>query len=376
MVGQVAVSLVLLVAAGLFARALQRAVSIDPGFDPRGVVAAGVYLGPHGYDEERGEELFRRLMDGVRALPGVEAASLASLIPLSGDADMTRVSAAGSGAEPVRTGVAAVDGEWFRTMRIPLASGRTFTAADRDGAPRVVVINETLARRLWPGQNPIGRRIDRGDFEAEVVGVARDARYESLREEQQAYLYFPFAQNYQGQMVLHVRTASAPAATIEAIRRELRALDPDVPLGGAGPLSQTIGAATAPQRIAATLIGLFGVLGLVLAAVGVYGVLAFSVSQRTREIGVRMALGASAASVLRMVVRQGLMLCAVGVGLGLALAFAGTRVLASLLYGVSATDLATFVAVPLLVAAAALLASWLPARRATRVDPITALRAE
>ncbi|HEX8696358.1 MAG TPA: ABC transporter permease [Longimicrobium sp.] len=375
-VGQLAMSLLLLLSAGLFVRALQRALAVDTGFDPDGVVVASLDLGAHGYDAERGQRLQRELLERVRATPGVLAAGLATMVPLSGEWDETRVRPA-EGGDTAAAGFNAVDGEYFRTLGIPLLAGRTFTDRDRTGAPPVVVINRTLGERLWPGRSPVGQRMQANGMEAEVVGVVPDGKYESIREEPRAFLYVPAGQVYSERVTLHVRAApGAEGAALGALRRELRALDPDLPLGAPMPMAAMTGAALVPQRIAAWLIGLFGVVGLVLAAVGVYGLLAYSVSQRTREIGVRMALGAERAAVLRLVLGQGAALVAAGVAVGLAGALAASRVLAGMLYGLSATDPLTFVAVPLLVAAAGLLASWLPARRATRVDPLVALRAD
>ena len=380
-VGQLAMSMLLLVTAGLFARALQSALSIDPGFRPDGVLVGEVRLAPHGYDEARGAEAFRQLLERVRARPEVRAATLASLVPVAGESERTRVRRAedapaeGDGGG-VSVGVNTVDDDYFRTMEVRLLAGRAFSPADRPGSPPVAVVNETLARRLWPGESPVGRRLTSGGRTVEVVGVARDGRYEELREDPLPYVYFPFSQNHQAAMTLHVRHDGAPAAALAAVRAELRAVDPDVPLAGAMPMAARIGVTLVPQRIAAVLVGGFGAAGLLLAAVGMYGVLAYTVSQRTREIGVRMALGAGAGAVLRMVVRQGLLLCALGVAIGLGAALLAARAIRGMLFGLSAADPATFVAVPLLVGLAALLASWLPARRAARVDPVVALRAE
>jgi predicted permease len=379
-VGQLAMSLLLLVTAGLFARALQGALSIDPGFRPRGVAVGEVRLRPHGYDEARGAELYRQLLERLRARPGVRAATLASVLPLSGNFDATQVWAAGGPSDPaarVRTGFAVVEGGYFGALSVPLRAGRVFGDEDRSGAPLVAVVNETLARRLWPGENAVGKRLDGGrDGEVEVVGVVADGKYQSLRDAPEPYMYLPFGQSYQGTMTVVVRHDGPAAPVLAAMHAELRALDASVPLARALPMEVVVGESLTPQRMAAAMVGAFGTVGLLLAAVGVYGVLAYQVSQRTREIGVRMALGAGRASVLRLVLRQGMGLAVVGIGIGLALALAASRALAGMLYGLSATDPATFVAVPLLVCAAAFLASWLPARRATRVDPLVALRAE
>jgi predicted permease len=382
-VAQLAMSLLLLVAAGLFVQALRSALDTELGFDPDGVVVADLNLRAQGLDEARGEALRRRAVERISALPGVEAVGAATFAPVSGNvtsADVDTPERPAPPPEPGRSPAGAdyttVDEGYFRALRIPLAAGRGFTAADREGAPPVVVVNQTLARRFWPGENPLGKRLRVMGEAREVVGVARDAKYQRLDEEPTAFFYLPMAQEATERMTLFVRARTEPGPTLAAVRREMAALDPDVPLQQAMPFSALVGLSLFPQRLAALLVGAFGLLGLALAAVGIYGVLAFHVGQRTQEIGVRLALGAAAGDVVRMVLRQGAVLVAAGVGLGMAAALAATRLLAGLLHGVSATDPATFLAVPLLLAVVALLACWLPARRAARVDPMTALRME
>ncbi|HEX2189802.1 MAG TPA: ADOP family duplicated permease, partial [Longimicrobiaceae bacterium] len=377
---QIAMSLLLLVTAGLFVRTLQSALAVDPGFDADGVAVAQVSLTPHGYDEAGARELYGRLLDRLAAAPEVESAGLAQFAPMSGNVISTTVElpARPGGAEGATTTVdlGIVDPGYFGALRIPLVAGRGFTAADREGATPAAVVNQTLAARFWPGQSPIGRQIRVNGVSREVVGVARDGKYERYGEEEVAYAYLPFAQVGGTEMTVHVRARGEPAAALAALRRELRALDPDVALGLPSGLAALIDLSLFPQRVAATLIGAFGLLGLLLAAVGLYGVLAYHVAQRTREIGVRMALGARAADVVRMVARQGLALVGAGIAAGLLLALAATRLLAGFLYGVGASDPATFAGVTLLLAAVALPAAYLPARRATRVDPMIALRSE
>ncbi|HEV2736269.1 MAG TPA: ABC transporter permease, partial [Longimicrobiaceae bacterium] len=382
-VAQLAMSLLLLVTAGLFVQALRSALATDLGFDPDGVVVADLNLRAQGFDDARSAAFHRRVVERIAALPGVETVGAAQFAPMSGNTMSVDVEtperpnpAPAPGRTPMNAAYTVVDPGYFRALRIPLVAGRGFTASDREDAPPVVVVNQTLARRFWPGQNPVGRRLRVFREEHEVVGVARDGKYQALDQEPTSFLYLPLAQAGADRMTLFVRARTEPGRTLAAVRREVAALDPDVPMQQAMPFSALVGMSLFPQRLAATLIGAFGLLGLALAAVGIYGVLSFHVGQRTQEIGVRLALGAAAGDVVRMVLRQGLRLVAVGVALGLAAALAATRLLTGLLHGVSATDPATFLAVPALLAAVALLASWLPARRAARVDPMTALRTD
>jgi predicted permease len=394
-VGQIAISLVLLVAAALCVKSLRNAARIETGFDPDNVWVASVDLGLQGYDEARGRELLRRLKDRVASEPGVEAVGLARSVQLSGLQFGNRVSIEGheppAGRPPPNVFSNSVDEDYMRALRVPLLAGRGVTAADDERAPRVVVINETMANRYFGGAAAaVGRHFKvlgtprpgdsapRPDADVEVVGVARDGRYYTLGEEPQSYMYLPAAQDYSGMAALHVRVArGADAPSIVAsLRREARTLDPNLPLVNVQPMTEAVGFSLIPLRLAASVVGGLGLVGLMLAALGVYGVVAYSVGGRTREIGIRVALGAQAADILRLVMRQGFVLVALGLALGLAGALALTRFLASLLYGVSTSDPYAFTAGALLLACAALLASYLPARRATRVDPTVALRHE
>lgn len=379
---QLAVSLLLLVAAGLFGRTLQNALAVETGFDPDNVVVGRIDLGAHGYAEEGGRAFYDRLLERLESRPEIVAVGMAVYPPMSGNVNRTMVVPMddGGGRPDSDAGIAVdyqmVDEEYFETLRVPLLAGRTFTAADRAGAPPVLIVNQTLAERVWPGQSPLGRRLAMGDEEREVVGVVAAGKYESYRDEDVVFMYFPFGQRYSGTMTVHARARAEPGAAIRAMRLELAALDPDIALEDAEPLSNTMAFFLFPQRMAGGLIGVFGLLGLLLAAIGIYGILAYHVAQRTREIGIRMALGARRPDVVRLVVRGGLTLVSIGLAVGLAAAFAATRLLQSLLYGVTPTDPMTFIGVPLLLVLVALLASYLPARRATRVDPMVALRYE
>jgi macrolide transport system ATP-binding/permease protein len=374
-VAQIALSLVLLISAGLCVRTLQNLQAVDLGFEAENVVTAKLDLGRQNYSEAQGREFYRRLLERVQSLPGVQAASLAIHVPLS---------KSGWG------GYAAVDNQppfdipyhvvtpgYLDTMGIPLLAGRQFTEQDDTRSARVAIINETFARQVWPNENPVGRLFRKGDQTdptIEVIGVARDAIDWSLEDDAQRAAYFPLAQHYKDDMTLHLRAATKPELLIAAVRQEIRALDPKLPTYDVKTLEQYRRDYLFVKRFQAALIGGFGLLAIALASVGLYGALSYSVAQRTQEIGVRMALGARTGEVLRLVVGQGVRLIAIGVILGLAGALAAARVLKSLLYGVSLTDPLTFVGIPLLLLVVALLACWIPARRATKVDPLVALR--
>jgi predicted permease len=367
----------LLVAAGLFLRALQSGLGVDPGFDPEGVLVATTNVEPHGYDEARGREFYRQLVERVQALPGVESVALARVILASGTGNANDVRALQPGQTDGQQSYAYhnwVTPAYFNTMRVPMIAGRALHDDDRAGAQDVVVINQTLARRLWPEQNPLGKRLRAFGKELEVVGVARDGKYMQMGEDPRPFLFHSFAQNYYGRMTLHVRTRGVDV--LPQIREQVRALDPNVAVERAGPLPVVVGISLLPQRLGSALVGIFGLLGLLLAALGVYGVLAFQVAQRTREIGIRLALGATVRGVRILVLRQGTRLAVTGAALGLLVSAAATRYLRAFLFGVSPLDLATFLAVPVTLLVVALLASYIPARRATRVTPLEALRAE
>ena len=372
---QIAFAMVLLITAGLFVRGLQRGLSIDPGFDPDGVVVGTINLEPHGIDEQAGQVLQAELLRRVRALPEVTSASLARITLLTGNSHSNDVSTLEPDTVQLTSGINYVDTAYFRTMGIELASGRGFGPGDVQGAPGVVIINETLARRLWPGRNPLGQRLRRGE-EYEVIGVARDGKYVMIGEPQAPFMFFAAAQHYSPTMTLHVRSRGNEARLIGSIREELRAVHPDVALELAMPLPQMMGFTLLPQKLGAGLIGAFGILGLILATAGVYGVMSYQVAQRTREFGIRIALGARARDVGRMVLRSGLALSLGGALVGTAMAVAVTRLLRGMLFGLSPLDPVTFGAVAATLVLVAVLASWIPARRAVRVDPTMSLRAE
>ena len=382
-IAQLALSLVLLVGAGLFIRTLLALYGIDPGFETRRVLVATVDAGLQGYDEARGRRLFADLEERVRALPGVQHAAMAYMLPLGGGGWDTRIFAAEAKPVPgdpgLKTDVNAVTPSYFETLGMRLLAGRGFTSADRDGSPAVAVINEVVAASLWPGKDPIGRRfrVGHSDDVLEVVGLVRTARYRSLIEAPRPFYYRPFAQVYRPSMTLHVRTASDdPYSVLQSVRRALGELDRDIPLSRERTLAERLDGSLGPQRTAALLVAVYGILALLLAAIGLYGSMAYAVSRRTREMGVRIALGARTAEVLRHVLAQALRVALAGATIGLVASVPATRFLKAQLYGVDAIDPATLIVVSAILAAVSLAAAFPPARRATRVDPVIALRSD
>jgi putative ABC transport system permease protein len=379
---QIALSILLLVGAGLFLRALQRAWSIDPGFDPDGVMVATLDLSLHGYEGTASERFLQQLLERARAVPGVEAASLATSTPFGARAGGLAITPEGVELPPGPPFIFAsfnfIAPEYFRTLHIPLLHGRALDEGHGRGE-RVAVINRAMAETFWPGQDAIGKILDGGENPLRVVGVVGDVRAEALDAEPQPMMYLPlFGGDSHGAMevVLHLRTGSNPAAALAALRAEVRSMDPSLPPLAFSPLNELIGMSLLPQRIGALLVGGFGLFGLLLVALGLYGVLAYSAARRTREVGLRIALGARRGEVVRLILREGASITGLGLALGLLAAAAGTRMLSGLLYGVNPLDPATYAAVAALLATVALLAGYLPARRAARVDPTVALRAE
>jgi predicted permease len=378
---QVMLSVVLLVGSGLFIRALQRASSIDPGFNAERALTVPINLGLLRYGEIEGQGFYRDLLEKVRTQPGVEQATLVRFPQLGLSFAQYQIFPEGSSetTEGISVGFNVIGPNFFKTMGTPLLRGREFTEADRKGAPGTVVINETLAARLWPGEDALGRRISLSGSEGpflEVVGVARDSKYRSLGETPRPYVYQPLLQSYDPNMTLVVRTMGEPRAITPVVREQIRALEPNLPIADVKTFRDQLELSLFPSRIAAWTLGGFGLLALLLAAIGIYGVVSYAAAQRTREIGVRMALGAKQRDVLGLVLWDGAIATGVGLAVGLLLAAAATRVLAGFLYGVGATDPLTFIGVPLVLGLVAFVASYIPARRATKLDPLVALRYE
>jgi len=378
-VTQVSLSLTLLIVSGLFLQSLRRALAFDPGFASQNLLLASLETRGAAMSKEQGQVFYRQLLEQIISLPGVRAASLTGIAPLGGGGQRRSVQIEGNEArsnEGLELNCNVVGLDYFNTMGIPLAHGRDFNAQDGEGNPRVVIINEELARRYFTGQSPIGKRLsfDAGREYVEIIGVARSAKYRQLREEPLPFIYIPLAQEYRSDMTLLVSAVSAPAYLAPALRREIHRLNGDVPVFGVRTMSEQISAALSTDRMIATLLGAFGGIALLLAVVGIYGVVSYAVTKRTREIGVRVALGARGADVLKLVIGQGMKMVVIGMAIGLLMSFALTWLTASLLFGVSATDPLTFAVISALLALVALLACWLPARRATKMDPMIALR--
>jgi predicted permease len=373
-VTQVALSLVVLIGAGLCVKSLRALQAIDPGLEPAKVLTASFNLSQNGYNEARGLQFISRLSERVATLPGVEAVSFASNVAFS---DIPWVGPAFiEGSRPQPANFNSISAAYFKTLGTQLAQGREFTAQDTAEAPRVFIVNEAAARRFWPGREAVGQRLNNGA----VVGVVRNSKEKGLTADPRPAVYVPLLQNYRPDMrpelTLHARTATNAETLLAAIRREAQLLDPTLPLYNLGTLAQQKDGSLYTERLAATLLTLFGLLALSLAAVGIYGVLSYAVTERTREMGIRLALGARPRDLIKLVVGQGITLTLIGLVIGVGAAFALTRLIAKLLYGVSAADPLTFVVIPLLLTVVALLACWIPARRAMRVDPLVALRSE
>ena len=377
-VSQVALSLLLLISAALFVRSLSRAQMLDPGFAMRDGLLASIDLLPNGYDAPRGVLLYQQLLQRLSTVPQVQSATLAAAMPLGlgGGSDLSvRVDGyqARDGEEP-QAYYNRVAPRYFETMGVPIVRGRAIDDRDVEGQPLSVVINETMARRFWDGRDPLGRTVDFGRGPAVVVGIAKDGKYSQLNEAPRNYMYIPEYQFFRPDMILHVRTAGDSRAVLAAVEAEVKRLDPNLPLFDVRTMSDHMRLTMFIPRMASTLLGLFGILALLLAVVGLYSVVAFSVAQRTHEIGVRMALGAERAEILRMVLRQGMLLTSVGLGIGMALAFVTAQVLKSQLVGLAPTDPVSFMATTAGLFTVALAACALPACRAASLDPLKALR--
>ncbi|HEX6053373.1 MAG TPA: ABC transporter permease [Gemmatimonadaceae bacterium] len=382
-IGEVALALVLLAGATLMVRSLRRQLDVDPGFRPDGVVAARLALPLQRYPDAGRIRFAEQLVERIRELPGVSAAAIGADLPLRGNQSGGQLTYDGAAPEGVSYAQHRVSTEYFATLGIPLQRGRVFTPADGPDAPRVAVVGAAMARRLWPDRDPIGQRLGYagtgGPLDIEVVGVVGNARFRDLTSDllglsDPVDVYFPFAQQTDETINLAVRTESDPASIATALRRVVRELDPTLPLFDVAALSDVLEQQTAAPRFGSLMLTLFAAIAMVLAAVGIYGLLAFVVGTSRRDIAIRMALGAASGSVLGLVIRKGMSLAAAGAVLGILIAVPSTRVLSDLLFGVEASDPVTMAGVAALLLAVSLVACWLPARRASRVAPHTALK--
>ena len=381
-VAQVAVSLLLLACAGFFIRSFQNSANVDMGFRVDHTLMMSVDLGLQGYSEEHGQQFYKQISDRVKSLSGVRDASFAAYIPMGYESDIVNVYPDG---QPVDNKSRAetsfnnqVQPDYFRAVGVHVIKGREFTEADSATAPKVAIVNETFANKIWPGQDPTGRifRTEKDGPAIQVVGLTRTGKYTFLYETPQLFVYFPVAQRYVAAATLMVYSQDDPLRLVGPVRDQIQQLDGSLPVFDVNTMEAHVeyGKPLLPARLGAMLVGAFGMLGLVLATVGVYGVVSYSVSQRTHEIGIRSALGAQRRNVLGMVLKQGMTMALIGTAIGIVLAFLLFRGLHSVLYGVASTDLVTLAAVSSLLLAIAFVASYIPALRATQVDPVVALR--
>ncbi len=377
-VGQMALSLVLLISAGLFIQNLAASTALDKGFNAENMVLAALDPSLQGYEREQTEQFYRDLIERVEAYPGVSTAAMGESVPLSFSSSDTSVEIPGydpSPEERMSIRYNRVSAGYFEAMGIPVR-GREFDETDRSDGQGSIIVNQHFADRFWPGEEAIGKQVNSNGMERTVVGVVPTGKYGTLAEAPMDHQYFPLSQSFSGGGYLHVRTAGDPEAMIQPLRDIVRGLDPDLPIFDVKTMNTHLGIALMPARLAGIVLGAFGVLGLLLAAVGIYGVMAYSVAQRTREIGIRVAIGANQGDVTGMVVRQGLRLVLIGGGVGLLAALGASQLIKSLLLSGRGVDPVSFVGVPLILGAVALLATYLPARKAARVDPVRALKYE
>jgi predicted permease len=378
---QVALSLLLLIGAGLFLRSLRNAVTFDPGFDSHNLLLASLATSGQQLTKQQTQAFYQELLDNLGSEPGVRSVSLTKTVPLSGGGQRRGIFIEGYEPRPnedTELNTNVIGANYFNTLGISVVKGRDFNSGDRVGSPGIVMVNEEFERRYYAGQSAVGKRV-RTDSEGpflEIVGVVRTAKYRNLREAPLPLVYIPLAQEMQGDMTLVVRTAGDPATLRDNVRSVVQRVNRNIPLYSVRTISEQIEAALAADRMMALLIAVFGAAALLLASVGIYGVVAYAVAQRTHEIGIRMALGARSADVLRLVVREGMRMAVAGVVVGFVGALALTRLIGSLLFGVTSTDLPTFGLVTLGLLLVALIACYLPALRATKVDPLKALRYE
>jgi predicted permease len=378
-VTQVTLSLILLAGAGVFVRSLWKLQSIEKGFTGDNVLAMSLNMNLQGYDDNRGKNFYAAALENLSAFPGIQSVSFASALPVS--AGGSRMERPANGTTPavgeyVSIDIVSSSPRFFETTGLPLISGRDFRLTDTDKSAKVIIVNEAMAKRFWPGTDAVGRSFSDGTTTFEVVGVAGGTKYRNLREKPRLAMYQPLTQSYRSSMNLLVRTVGDPARLAPAIQAQLHSLEPALTIFNITTLSEHVGSSLYVERMESMLLAFFGLLALALTAVGIYGVVAYSVAQRTREVGIRMALGAQKRDVLKLILVKGLVLVAWGTGFGLVGCYWLSRLVSSQLYGVSPNDPATLATVAALLIAVALLASYLPARRATKVDPLVALRYE
>ena len=378
-VAEVALAVILVIGAGLATKSFARLVSVDPGFQTGNALVARMSVGP-GYDsDEAATGYYQAVLERIRAVPGVEAAGVIRDLPLRGNGELVRPGIAGRSLPPDQTPAAQlhqVSTDYFRAMGIPLEEGRSFEPTDRRGAPLVFVVNRELARRYWPGESALGKSLTIGTTPVRIIGVVGNVRQRGLAEEPEPTIYIHVMQNFRSGMSIVARTAGDPLGYANAVRQAIWGVDRSQTITEITTLDAVVGRAVARPRLIAWLLALFGGIGLALGVLGIYGVLAYAVSQRRQEIGVRVALGATPRSVLGLVIGKGMLLAGVGVAIGVSGAWLLTRSMQTVLYGIRPSDPVTFVQVVVALLGASFLASWLPARRALKIDPVNALRSD
>ncbi len=381
-IGQFTMSLVLLITASFFIKSLLNARTMDLGFEARDALLVPLDLGLHNYQEARGKVFYRQVLERAQAVPGVKSATLTGFIPL----DQTAYGQAGVTIEgresrpedgPEVAGYNTVGDDYFQVMGIPLVRGRQFSGKDAEGATPAVIINQAMAERYWPSSDALGKRVSvtgkKGPY-LEVVGIVKTGKYRSLGEPPLPYLYKPLSQEYASKMVLVVRSQGEPRALTSPVRSMLSSMDDNLPVSQITSLAQQVDLSLMPARTGAMCLGGFGLLALILAAIGIYGVASYMVTQSSREIGIRMVLGAQRKDIIKLVIREGMVIVVIGISVGLIISVGMARIISSFLYGVSAVDIASFVGIPLLLAAVALLATFTPAMKASGLDPQLAIR--
>jgi putative ABC transport system permease protein len=384
-VTQVALALVLLVGAGLLVKSLQRLQSVDPGFNPDNLLTVRVSLPSGKYDtDQKLIDFFQQAMTQIKALPGVQSVGEINVAPFTGLYNGTSLQIVGEPEVPVaqalKTGVSVTDANYFQTMGIPVTRGRVYSQQETVEMRHVVVVNEAFVQRNLGGGDPIGKRVSiamkEPEVPTEIIGVVANNKHLALDQTVEPMAFWPHAELAYSGMTMVVRTNGDPASLAPSVRGVIRSLDPQQPIGEISTMESLLSVSVARQRFSASLLTVFSILALVMAAVGIYGVMSYTVSQRTHEIGVRMALGAQRSDVLKLVLKTGIVLGVIGVVVGLAASFALTRLIATLLFEVTATDMTTFALVAVVLFVITLVACYVPARRATRVDPLKALRYE